>query len=151
MNERNEEVGYLLFQKNFSSIGIVNSVTFIKEALRNISQIQRTFWPFISNHFNMYGPIAYNTHNVPEKGNSLLVKMLKSFGFQDLYTDEGIKLEQVFMKNNFKSGNGPLLLHFRNWMCIIKFLDFFLLPFVFCFPCLSPVLIIAQICSVEVG
>jgi len=24
--------------------------------------------------------------------------MLKSFGFQDLYTDEGIKLEQVFMK-----------------------------------------------------
>ena len=32
--------------------------------------------------------------------------MLKSFGFQDLYTDEGIKLEQVFMKISLKAAMG---------------------------------------------
>ncbi|MGG2088746.1 GNAT family N-acetyltransferase [Priestia aryabhattai] len=99
LNEKNEEVGYLLFQKNFSSIGIVNSVTFyqgsVKEHISNSKEVPNFLLISI---FNMYGPIAYNTYNVPEKRNSLLVKMLKSFGFQDLYTDEGIKLEQVFMK-----------------------------------------------------
>ncbi|MHA2960936.1 hypothetical protein [Priestia megaterium] len=90
LNEKNEEVGYLLFQKNFSSIGIVNSVTFYQGSV-NLGFLLTTI-------FNLYGPIVYNTYNVSEKGNSLLVKMLKSFGFQDLYTEEGIKLEQVFMK-----------------------------------------------------
>ncbi|MBX9966398.1 GNAT family N-acetyltransferase [Priestia aryabhattai] len=99
LNERNEEVGYLLFQKNFSSIGIVNSVTFYQGSVKeHISNSEEVLAFLLATIFNMYGPIAYNTHNVPEKGNSLLVKMLKSFGFQDLYTDEGIKLEQVFMK-----------------------------------------------------
>ncbi|WP_393959868.1 GNAT family N-acetyltransferase [Priestia megaterium] len=100
LNERNEEVGYLLFQKNFSSIGIVNSVTFYQGSVKeNISNREEVLGFLLVSIFNMYGPIAYNTYNVPAKRNSLLVKMLKSFGFQDLYTDEGIKLEQVFMKN----------------------------------------------------
>jgi hypothetical protein len=99
LNEKNEEVGYLLFQKNFSSIGIVNSVTFYQGSVKeHISNSEDVLGFLLATIFNMYGPIAYNTYNVPEKRNSLLVKMLKSFGFQDLYTDEGIKLEQVFMK-----------------------------------------------------
>ncbi|WP_454870821.1 hypothetical protein [Priestia megaterium] len=99
LNEKNEEVGYLLFQKNFSSIGIVNSVTFYQGSVKeHISNSEDVLGFLLATIFNMYGPIAYNTYNVPQKRNSLLVKMLKSFGFQDLYTDEGIKLEQVFMK-----------------------------------------------------
>ncbi len=99
LNEKNEEVGYLLFQKNFSSIVIVNYVTFYQGSVKEpISNSEEVLGFLLATIFNMYGPIAYNTYNVPEKRNSLLVKMLKSFGFQDLYTDEGIKLEQVFMK-----------------------------------------------------
>ncbi|MFT7827613.1 GNAT family N-acetyltransferase [Priestia megaterium] len=99
LNEKNEEVGYLLFQKNFSSIGIVNSVTFYQGSVKeHISNSEEVLNFLLISIFNMYGPIAYNTYNLPEKRNSLLVKMLKLFGFQDLYTDEGIKLEQVFMK-----------------------------------------------------
>ncbi|MFP7735045.1 GNAT family N-acetyltransferase [Priestia aryabhattai] len=99
LNERNEEIGYLLFQKNFSSIGIVNSVTFYQGRVKeNIPNREEVLNFLLISIFNMYGPIAYNTYNVPAKRNSLFVKMLKSFGFQDLYTGEGIKLEQVFMK-----------------------------------------------------
>ncbi|WP_228307696.1 hypothetical protein [Priestia sp. J2] len=77
----------------------MNSVTFYQGSVKeHISNSEDVLAFLLATIFNMYGPIAYNTHNVPEKGNSLLVKMLKSFGFQDLYTDEGIKLEQVFMK-----------------------------------------------------
>ncbi|MED3977641.1 hypothetical protein [Priestia megaterium] len=99
LNEKNEEVGYLLFQKNFSSIGIVNSVTVYQGSVKeHISNSEDILGFLLTTIFNIYGPIVYNTYNVSEKGNSLLMKMLKSFGFQDLYTEEGIKLEQVFMK-----------------------------------------------------
>ncbi|MED3851939.1 hypothetical protein P4607_11300 [Priestia megaterium] len=77
----------------------MNSVTFYQGSVKeHISNSEDVLGFLLATIFNMYGPIAYNTYNVPEKRNSLLVKMLKSFGFQDLYTDEGIKLEQVFMK-----------------------------------------------------
>lgn len=77
----------------------MNSVTFYQGSVKeHISNSEEVLNFLLISIFNMYGPIAYNTYNLPEKRNSLLVKMLKLFGFQDLYTDEGIKLEQVFMK-----------------------------------------------------
>lgn len=96
-NRAGEPVGYALYQKRTAEDGSLAAVNLFQcIAAKNQSDREGILRCMLANVFS--GEKAYPrvVYNLP-KSNELLIHILKSSGFKEMYTDNGTPLKQVFM------------------------------------------------------
>ncbi|MFS0644423.1 N-acetyltransferase family protein [Siminovitchia sp. 179-K 8D1 HS] len=96
-NRDGEPVGYALYQKRNTEDGSLAAVTLFQcIAAENQSDREGILKSMLANVFSGEKSYPRVVYNLP-KSNELLIRILKSSGFKEMYTDSGTLLEQVFM------------------------------------------------------